>query len=419
MRILYIHQYFSTNSGRTGTRSFAVVKRLADAGHEVTVLCGGSSASETELRTRFLLGWRKGTVRNFRVIEFSGAYSNHLRPQSRVIAWLWFALRSVAYVLFSKRYDVVFATSTPLTVALPAIVSKILRRSRMVFEVRDLWPDVLIEIGVLRNPFAISALRCLEVLAYRAADHVVTLAPGIHDRVAEVVGERSHVSTVTNGCDLDLFKPTETSLRRGRRNLEAPLVAGYSGTHGVANNLDFLVEVASELRSFSNAPVSIILIGEGSEKARLVSRSKNLGLNNLEFRDSVSRVELSTLVPNWDIGLQILADVSGFKNGTSPNKFFDYLSSGLPVITNYSGWVADFISRHKIGWVVDTPREMAELLVRLANSPEELQGCGARSRQCGEAFFNRDNLVDRLVPIIVGRNCDCRTAELAELEDQD
>jgi len=400
VRILYIHQYFSTNSGSTGTRSYEIVKELAGRGHEVTVLCGGSVSSETDLSSRFRFGARSGIVNGFRIVEFSGAYSNRQKPTNRALEFLSFAVRSLFYVIFGPRFDIAFATSTPLSVAIPAIGAGLLRRSRMIFEVRDLWPDLLVEMGALKNQAVIRLLRILEESAYKVADDVIVLAPGIAERPSRVRGGHRNVAVIPNGCDLALFdssRPKNTSLKFSPRT---PLLAAYTGTHGDANGLDFLIETARQLHNMGDPNVRIVLIGDGSQKTRLKSQALDENLSNLDFRESMPRKELASILPSMDVGLQILANYPGFMNGTSPNKVFDYMASGLPIAINYRGWISDKIEEQRCGWRVESPFDLAELLARLANSPELLSSPGQRSRACGEENFDRKKLVADAIAII-------------------
>lgn len=399
MKVLYIHQYFSVLEGSTGNRSYWFSKKLAARGHTVVVVCGDSHGAVSGLLGSYRLGFRAGKVEDFWVVQIRVRYANALGKLGRFIAFVGFSLLSSFYVLTS-RFDLLFASSTPLTVAFPAIVAKKLRRKKTIFEVRDLWPSLLVEMGAISNASAINLLLALERMAYRISDHVVTLAPGILERVQEVRGGAPGTSMISNGSDLGLFEVArDTRLQRGA--FEGNRISAiYAGAHGKANGLDFLIEVAKELDLRAKGAVNIVLVGEGSEKASLRERTETFGLKSIEFRGPVEKKLLPSLFAEFDVGLQILAPLKGFHEGTSPNKFFDYIAAGLPVFTNYPGWIANLLSASGCGHVAVTPKEFAKKLEEFSLSGIERQKMGESAILLATNSFNREKLADELVNLV-------------------
>ena len=174
MRVLYFHQHFSTPKGSTGIRSYEMARRLVSQGHEVTMVCGSYGGGNTGLAGDFSRGRREGKVDGIEVIEFDLAYSNADGFIKRSLLFLLFALRSVGVAL-THQYDVLFATTTPLTAGIPGIFSRWLRGKPFVFEVRDLWPELPREMGVITNPVVLWAMGVLEWVSYRSAHRVVGL----------------------------------------------------------------------------------------------------------------------------------------------------------------------------------------------------------------------------------------------------
>ena len=168
MRILYFHQHFSTPDGATGTRSYEFSRCLLEHGHEVTVVCGSYGLGRSGLDGTFTKGFRRGTVEGIDVIELELAYSNHMGFWKRTAVFLKFALHGLRIAL-TQEADLVFATSTPLTAALPGIAAAWVRRKPFVFEVRDLWPDLPREMGIIRSRAVLTLLYSFEWLAYRSA----------------------------------------------------------------------------------------------------------------------------------------------------------------------------------------------------------------------------------------------------------
>src|SRR5690348_5446530 len=177
MRVLYFHQHFSTPDGSTGTRSYEISKRLLALGHQATIVCGAAALSKSGLSGPFLKGRRKGSVEGIQIIELELPYSNYDSFPRRTWTFLRFAFRSMMLAL-RLDYDLVFATSTPLTAALPGVAAHLLRRKPFVFEVRDLWPELPRAMAVLRNPVVLLMLDWLEFVAYHSANFLLALSPG-------------------------------------------------------------------------------------------------------------------------------------------------------------------------------------------------------------------------------------------------
>ncbi len=149
----------------------------------------------------------------------------------------------------------------------------------------------------------------------------------------------------------------------------------------------------------STPDIKILLIGEGKRKAALLARAQQERLDHVLFHDAVGKEQMARLMAAADVGLQILANVPAFYYGTSPNKFFDYISSGLPVLNNYPGWLADMIVEHRCGFAVapDNPQAFADALEQAANDREELRQMGKRARALAEEQFNRSILASRWI----------------------
>jgi glycosyltransferase involved in cell wall biosynthesis len=401
MHVLYFHQHFTTPDGAGGTRSYENARALINRGHSVTMVCGRSDRSALDLPWDAGNGWFRGTVDGIDVIALPLEYSNRDGLARRTWIFLRFALRSIGIAL-RERHDVLFATSTPLTAALPGIVLKLLRpRSRFVFEVRDLWPELPRALG-MRNPVLLAGMSLLEWMAYRKADACIGLAPGIVEGIRRRAAVGLRVEMVPNGCDLDLFHPS----KRAPLNLPgiAPgdFVAGFTGAHGVANGLDAVLDAAAELKRRGRRGIRLVLVGDGKCKPALVERAKRESLDNVIFFPPVKKTEIARITASFDCGLQILANLPAFYYGTSPNKFFDYLSSGVPVLINYPGWMAELAREHGLGLSV-TPSsavEFADALESLAAETDRAKAMGGAARRTAEHFFGRPRLTEEWVKVL-------------------
>mgnify|MGYP006089054695 CR=1 FL=1 len=237
MHILYFHQYFTTPSGSFGIRSYEMAQAAISRGHKVTIVCGGDLRSGLDL-PEIKPGLRHGEVDGIEIYQFTLPYPNQLSLFQRALIFLKYAIRSSQLAL-RLDYDLLFATSTPLTAGIPGIAMKLARkRKKFIFEVRDLWPELPKAMGVVKNPLLLWGMSLLEWASYRAADGCIGLAPGIVKGIQNRSRENLRIAMISNGCDLNLFKP------KSREGLALPgiglneFVAIFTGAHGMANGLE-------------------------------------------------------------------------------------------------------------------------------------------------------------------------------------
>ena len=402
MHVLYFHQHFSTPSGSSGIRSYEMAKRLVERGHRVTMVCGSYGGANTGLEVQFSNGKRKGIIEGIEVIEFDLAISNSDGFIKRTVTFIKFAFKSIGVAL-TQKYDVVFATTTPLTAGIPGILSRWLRGKPFVFEVRDLWPELPKEMGVIKNPLVLVTMSILEWCSYRSAHRCIGLSPGIVEGIKKRGVKASEVELVPNGCDSSIFAKNVPAWRPDRV-LDTDLMAIFTGTHGQANGLDSVLNVAAELKCRDRTDIKLVLIGQGRLKAKLQKRAEEEGLENIIFLQPVNKVKLAELMKAADIGLQLLANVPAFYYGTSPNKFFDYISAGLPVLNNYPGWLADMIKDNNCGYAIepDNASAFADALENAADNKELLAEMGLRAQTMANRDFDRHNLADVWVNWVTG-----------------
>jgi len=397
MQILYFHQHFSTPRGATGIRSYEMARRLLHHGHRVTMVCGSYGGGKTGLDGPFHGGVRRGRVDGIDVIEFNLSYSNSdgfLKRSGTFLKYAWGSLR----IALTERYDLAFATTTPLTAGLPAIAARWLRRKPFVFEVRDLWPELPKAMGVITNPLVLAAMSALEWVSYRSAERCVALAPGISEGIARRGVEPSTIAIVPNGCDIEIFRSAYSPWRPEGVG-EDDFLAIFTGTHGTANGLDAVLDAAGVLQRRGRDDIKLALVGDGRLKSALQERAEREGLRNAIFHPPVDKRRLADLMVAADLGMQVLANVPAFYYGTSPNKFFDYIAAGLPVLNNYPGWLAEMIEAEGCGLVVppDNASAFADALERAANDRSMLKAMADRAANLAEREFQRQRLADRWV----------------------
>jgi len=402
MKVLYFHQHFVTPRGAGGVRSYAMARKLLARGHQVTMVCGSFVGGNSGLNGPFAKGLRRGWVDGIDVIELDLAYSNSDGFITRVLTFLKFAARSVG-VAFTERYDVLFATTTPLTAGIPGIFARWLRGKPFVFEVRDLWPELPRAMGVIKNPVVLWAMGVLEWASYHSAHRIIGLSPGIVEGIAHRGVPHERITLVPNGCDLAIFSEAIDPWRPAEVR-PTDLLAVFAGTHGMANGLDAVLNAAAELKRRGRDDIKLLLIGNGRLKPALQARAAREGLTNMVFHDPVNKSRLAGLMAATDVGMQCLANVPAFYYGTSPNKFFDYIAAGLPVLNNYPGWLAEMITQHQCGFAVppDNPIAFADALVEAAANRAALKAMGHRGLALATKEFDRDLLSDRWVDWVEG-----------------
>ncbi len=371
MNILYIHQHFTTNAGTSGTRSYDYARYLVQAGHKVTVITGVYALGPFGKNIHGLIETR--IIDGIRVVIVNVPYDNRMNFLGRALSFLLFAVLSVVACLRQGRVDVVLATSTPLTVGLPALAMRWIRRVPYVFEVRDIWPEFAVSIGVLKNPAVIRLAYFAERLFYRWASRVQVISEGMRQILLERHIRPEKLTVIPTGVDLELYKDVQPypSLRN-ELGWSDRLVAVYAGAHSDANDLEYVIDAAETLKN--DASIGFLLIGDGRRKSSLVAEVKRRNLKNVAFHDKIVKNRLIRILADADVGMLILKDLPDFKCAM-PNKLFDYLAAGLAVAVNFQGDAADHLDETGAGIATDAsnPKALALALERWANRPNELQ----------------------------------------------
>jgi glycosyltransferase involved in cell wall biosynthesis len=420
VRILYLHQFFMTREGSGGTRSYEFARRLVAAGHEVTMVTSGDAQAGSRSRLRPLSGRnldldpggrsRKGserTVDGIRVVEARGGYGDYVAATSvgyarRLVGFARFALSASLAALRGPRPDVVFATSPPLTMALPAIVASRRWRAPLVFEVRDLWPEAPIQMGALRSPTAQRLARWLERTVYRSATEIVALSPGMRDGIVAAGVSPERIALIPNASDLDLFSPDlDPGDLRARLGIgPGDFVCAYFGTMGEANDLTQVVEAAALIdagESDGGRRIVFVLQGDGKRRAALEADVRRRGLGNVVFAPAGDKLAAARLAAASEACMTIFKDVPILATN-SPNKLFDTFAAGRPAIVNTDGWQRVLVEEHAAGVFArpgDAP-DLADRVRELAADPQRVRRYGANARALAEREFDRELLAERL-----------------------
>lgn len=408
MHVLYLHQYFATRAGFTGTRSYEFSKYLIGRGHRVTMITSGINNTEP-MNVPGGKEYFEVDIEGIRVVPVAAGYNNPLGGTgmsgvARMRAFLHFARLAARVSKDFARPDVVFATHTPLPVG--AAGMKLARHFRVpfVFEVRDLWPQALINIGALSNPLVIWWLRRMARRIYGAADHIVALSRGMKAGIVRSGVPEDKVTVITNASDLDLFHPgVDGSGARKRLGLGDRFAALYFGAMGLANGLEYAIEAARILRDGGDDRIVLVLHGGGGRRSELERLAAHYELSNVIFSDLVpDKAAVAKIVAASDVCMTIYA-ATDKEQSWSPNKMFDALAAGRPVLINVPGWLGETIEENGCGRFVDPqrPQALADALRELANHPERCAEMGRNARTLAEREFSREILAGRLERVLV------------------
>lgn len=395
MHILYIHQHFATPRGSTGTRSYEFARRWVKSGHKVTVLTGHYDIGGLDLSKG-----RRQIIDGINVIIVGTRYSSRQSFLRRIFSFLLFCFLSILAGLRVKNVDVIYATSTPLTVGIPAMKLKWLKRIPFVFEVRDQWPEIPIELGIIKNRIMIRMLLWLEKLIYKQCSAIVALSPGMAEGIKKIIGDKKRIEVVPNSCDTDVFNPNiDGSKIREKYGWADKFVLLHFGAMGRVNNLEFVLEAAQKLND--NPNIHFILAGNGSQKEALFEKIENLQLKNVEILDAMPKEELASLAAACDISMVTIANYKILEHN-SANKFFDSLSAGKPVLLNYSGWQRRILEENNAGFGCDlcNLEQFVEKIQFFEAHRDEVITMGQNARTIAVEKFNRDKLAGSVLSIL-------------------
>ncbi len=397
MKLLYIHQHFTTNEGSGGTRSYSVSRTLVEHGWDVTVISGVFDQGPFRPARR---GWfRTQHIDGIKVVICNVPYSNYQGSLARMGAFFRFAVLASVAGLRERDVDVVFATSTPLTVGWPGLIVGYAKRRPFVFEVRDIWPEDLILSGAMKPGLFARVMTWMERQFYRRAARVLTVSPGFTARLAERGVPARVLATYPLGGDKELYADVRPD--RGwlaRYGLAGKTVAVYAGAHGFLNGLEYVIEAAEHLRG--RPDIAIALVGDGQRKPELRKLAAERGLSNVVLADAVPRRQIPGILAACQIGLMILRDTPGMAR-VLPNKVFDYMLAGLPVIANFPGTTRSLLESCQAGLGCDprNPADLADKILTLADDPSRREAFGANACRAARERFGRRDIARQMMDL--------------------
>jgi glycosyltransferase involved in cell wall biosynthesis len=399
MDLLLIHQSFATPNEPGGTRHFELARGVVEQGHQFTVIASGVSyltgtsvGDEVKSSDENVEGVR--IIRAFTPPTFRGNFAG------RLVSFIGFALSSFIKAMSIGHVDVVIGTSPPMFQAVSAWLISVLRRRPLLLEVRDLWPEFIIDMGVLRNRLMIGVSRWLESFLYSRATHIIVNSPAYVDYLTRKGVAAEKITLLANGVDPTMFDPTANGNGiRPRFALEGKFVVVYAGAMGPANHLDLLVEAADELRS--DAGIRFLIVGDGKERKRLEEAAESRELDNIMFVGAQPKREMQSFLAAGDACVAVLQNIRMFRM-TYPNKVFDYMAAGRPVVLAIDGVIREVVEKAGAGIYADPGdvRALAEAVRFLAGHSDERTLMGLRGRSYVVEHFNRAKQSKQFVDLL-------------------
>jgi glycosyltransferase involved in cell wall biosynthesis len=396
VHILLIHQAFASFDEPGGTRHYEFARWLAARGHRITVIAspisymtGAPSAASRDIPA--------GAPAGVTILRASVYSAHHRSFAHRMLAFFSFMFSSFWIGLGIPDVDLVWGTSPPIFQGVTAWLLARFKRAKFLFEVRDLWPQFAIAVGVLRNRMLIAASQWLEGLLTRHADCVMVNSPGFVGHVRSLGARR--IELVPNGADPSMFTASADGLDfRRSHGLTDKFVVLYAGAHGMSNDLGMLLEAARLLRG---TDVQVVLVGDGKEKPGLQARAGELGLSNVSFLASVPKRDMPAVLAGADACIAILKPLEAYQT-TYPNKVFDYMAAGRPVLLAIDGVIREVVEAAGCG-IFARPGDAVALAAgirTLASDRESARRMGASGRYYLEQNFSRERIAGQLLEVL-------------------
>jgi glycosyltransferase involved in cell wall biosynthesis len=318
----------------------------------------------------------------------------------RVLSFFSFMFSSIRPGLKAGGIDLVMGTSPPIFQAWSAWIISVLRHKPFVLEIRDLWPEFAVDMGVLRNKGLIWFSRRLEMFLYRRAVHIIVNSPAYIDYLAAKKISPQKVTLVANGTDSAMFAvaPNGRSFRK-KWHLEEKFLVVYAGAVGPANDLDTLLLAAALLKSENK--LHFLIVGDGKERERLLNQAMELGLQNVTFAGTILRLEMPALLAECDACVAILKNIPMFRM-TYPNKVFDYMASGRPTVLAIDGVIRKVLEEARAGLYVPpgSAQAIADAVRYLFSHPREAMAMGTSARLYVQSHFERRDQAERLRDVL-------------------
>ena len=404
MRILFISQYFPPEMGAPATRTYQLCKAWVQSGHDVTVLTAfphhPTGIVPPYYRRKFILREKVKSVSLVRTYVYATANKGFLKRTLSYISFMLSALFFSPFIMCNPQ--VVIATSPQFFVAIAGYLISRLKRRPFVFEVRDLWPESIVAVGALKNPWLIGVLSKIAHFLYVRASLIVAVAESTREILAARGIPRNKIEVVPNGIDTGLFsRQHDAESVRRRYGLDGKFVVSYIGTHGMAHALQSVLTAAVLLRQFED--IHFLFVGEGAEKDDLLRRRDVEGLENVTFLGQQDHEMVPLFLKASDVSLVPLRDEALF-SAVLPSKIFEIMAASRPIILSVRGEAKALVERAQAGLCIEpeNPEMMKDAILKLCENRQLGKTLGRRGKRFVEAHYSRTELATRYAQVLRG-----------------
>jgi len=400
MKILLLNQAFVAPHEPGHTRHFEMAKFLQGHGHELIIV-----ASDLNYQTGQRTVARKGifteqVVEGVRILRAYIYPALHRSYFWRIISFFSFMFSSVWTALQVRDVDLVMGTTPPIFQAVSAWAVALLRRKPFLLEVRDLWPEFGVSMGVLTNPMLITLGRWLEKFLYSRATHILVNSPAYKEYMIGKGVPDKKITYIAYGTDVDMFNPqVDGSSIRAELGLQDKFVVLYAGALGQANDIDTILRAAQRLKSSDK--IYFVLFGDGKERPRLKGEAERMKLTNVIFAGVRAKKEMPLVVASADVCLAILQDIPMFRT-TYPNKVFDYMAAGRATVLVIDGVSRDLIETSNGGVFVQPGNDelLAKTILELSKDPHRVQQMGQNARDYLVKYLDRRDKLNETLELL-------------------
>lgn len=390
MHLLLIHQMFGTPSGFGGTRHYELSKYTIEKGDKITVIAGNRryrSGLKVVDNNKLINEQYLDGIRILRAYIYPALHKGFI---GRVLAFVSFMITSLIASFKVKNVDIVMGTSPQMFQAVTAWFVSTVRRKPFLLEIRDLWPEFAIDMGILKNPVLIFFGRKLEGFLYSQATHILVNSPAYRDYIIGKGYSPEKVTLIPNGVDPELFDPrADGNGFRKQFDLDGKFIVTYAGALSTANDIPAIINAANILRE--NDDIRFLLIGDGKDQQKLERMVRSLGLENVVFTGAFPKLRMPEILAASDACIATLQNIPAFKT-TYPNKVFDYMAAGRPTVLAIDGVIRDVIEKANGGIYAQpgSAGDIADAILKLSTDRNYAREMGANARQYVEKEFNRN-----------------------------
>ncbi len=384
MHILLIHQAFARLNEPGGTRHHEFARFLANQGHQVSIIASpvsymtGKDTQSLQVEVEM-----EGKISIYRAYTYPALHKSFIH---RLFSYFSFMISSFFISMKIMNVDIVWGTSPPIFQSFTAWLVSRLKRVPFLLEIRDLWPAFAIAVGVLKNKVLISLSLWLERFLYHHANRIIVNSPGFIKHVQLKGGQ--NIILISNGSDTAAFTPANTIQIRKELGWTDKFILLYAGAHGMSNDLPVVMQAAKLIEKY--ADIRIIFIGDGKEKNNLIAMAESLRLSNVEFLNPVPKNKISEYLQSSDVCIAILKPIELYKT-TYPNKVFDYMAAGKPIILAIDGVIREVVESANCGIYCEpgNPHAIAHAILEMYSNRKRLVKIGKRGKVYLEQNFDR------------------------------